>query len=83
MDELKACPFCGGYADVLKSYRYDIEEMRFFVACSVCGVETPRIARTRSEAVKAWQRRVQPTNTRPVALCKAIPYKQEKEGDWE
>lgn len=60
MDKLKPCPFCGGIADVLMDYK-QIEttgRQRFFVTCAVCGVETPRIARDKKQAIEAWNRRV-------------------------
>ena len=55
--ELKKCPFCGCTAVALYSRDIDSPKKRYFVACSVCGVETPRIYRTHESAVEAWNRR--------------------------
>lgn len=57
-NELKSCPFCGGNARMQQCLRWDIDKYRYFVACEVCGVETPRIARTRQEAASSWNRRI-------------------------
>ena len=57
--KLKPCPFCGGKAMLLSTDTPLFGETpRFFVTCAVCGVETPRIARKRTEAANAWNRRV-------------------------
>lgn len=58
MDEikLKPCPFCGGEATVAGIYSSN--GTKFFVACTVCGIETPRIFRTRETAAKVWGHRV-------------------------
>lgn len=53
--ELKACPFCGGKAQIM--HTKNIDATRWFVTCLVCGVETPRIARNAAEAYRAWNRR--------------------------
>ena len=53
--ELKACPFCGGKAQIMHTKNFDAT--RWFVTCLVCGVETPRIARNAAEAYRAWDRR--------------------------
>lgn len=56
MSELKPCPFCGGEAIPCSTGNHFATE-KFFVLCGVCEVETPRIARTRKEAIAAWNRR--------------------------
>lgn len=65
-DKLKPCPFCGGKAEMMSLKNYTT---RFFATCLVCGVEMPRIARTRKQAVDVWNRRVD------NALEKQIPKK--------
>ncbi|TQI66248.1 Lar family restriction alleviation protein [Clostridium sp. KNHs216] len=67
MDELKPCPFCGYKAEIRRTALTSQSRPKFFVACGVCGVETPRIARTKEEAVTAWNRRTAPEN-KPLKL---------------
>lgn len=55
--ELLPCPFCGGKARVLNAQKPFERRRQAFVACTMCGVETPRIARSRKEAIEAWNRR--------------------------
>jgi len=55
---LLPCPFCGCKAILCSTGNHFATE-KFFVSCGVCGVETPRIARTRKEAVAAWNHRAQ------------------------
>lgn len=57
MDELKPCPFCGNKAEIHYTSSQSFATTKFFVGCNVCGVETPRIARTRKEAIITWNRR--------------------------
>ena len=59
--KIEKCPFCGGEAIPCSTGNHLATE-KFFVSCGVCGVETPRIARTRKEATAAWNRRVLPEN---------------------
>ena len=54
-NELRPCPFCGHSAMIVATENFN--SVRFFVACNICGVETPRISRTQSEAISAWNRR--------------------------
>ncbi len=63
---LLPCPFCGGEAIPCSTGNHFATE-KFFVSCGVCGVETPRIARTRKEAIAAWNHRTQPENE-PLTL---------------
>ena len=67
MEELKACPFCGCKAEICRTALTSQSEPRFFVSCGVCGVETPRIAKTKDEAASAWNRRTAPEN-KPLTL---------------
>lgn len=53
--ELKPCPFCGGKAEIVRTENW--EKFRFYATCLDCGVETPRTARTVTEAAKKWNRR--------------------------
>ena len=54
--KIEKCPFCG-YKAILCGTGNQFATEKFFVSCGVCGVETPRIARTRKEAIAAWNRR--------------------------
>lgn len=56
-NELKPCPFCGGMN------LYYAEGMFYAVECADCGGKVVGAYRTEEEAVKAWNRRVQPTFT--------------------
>ena len=64
--KIEKCPFCGCKAILCSTGNHFATE-KFFVSCGVCGVETPRIARTRKEAVAAWNRRAQPSE-KPLTL---------------
>lgn len=55
--ELLPCPFCGGKAQIVNAQKPFERRRRFFVTCLVCRVEMPRIARSREEATKVWNRR--------------------------
>lgn len=59
MDELKPCPFCGHKAAIQKYENPNDGRFKYFATCLVCGVETPRIARTVKEAECAWNRRAE------------------------
>lgn len=67
MEKLKPCPFCGHKAEIHKTFAESGLPSRFFAACCVCGVETPRIARTWQEAEQAWNRRTAPKN-KPLTI---------------
>jgi Lar family restriction alleviation protein len=54
--KIEKCPFCGCKAILCSTGNHFAAE-KFFVSCGVCGVETPRIARTRKEAIAAWNSR--------------------------
>ena len=64
--KLEKCPFCGGKARMCSTGSH-IAADRYFVSCGVCGVETPRIARVREEAITAWNRRAEVKND-PLTL---------------
>ena len=64
--KLEKCPFCGGKARMCSTGSH-IAADRYFVSCGVCGVETPRIARVREEAIAAWNRRAEVKND-PLTL---------------
>ena len=64
--KLLPCPFCGGEAIPCSAGNHFATE-KFFVSCGVCGVETPRIARTRKEAIAAWNSRAEP-ESKPLTL---------------
>ncbi|MCP9269691.1 Lar family restriction alleviation protein [Xenorhabdus sp. XENO-1] len=51
-DELKPCPFCGGYSVVDKEYGG-----KYFVYCSECLVEQTEPSETEAEAIAAWNQR--------------------------
>lgn len=58
-NELKSCPFCGAQAIVLNEAELNrfVTKQLYFVTCTVCGVETPRMYITVSGAKEAWNRR--------------------------
>ena len=53
MEELKKCPFCGGYATVEK---LDVGEIVYRVPCRICPVATLWF-NTEGDAIAAWNRR--------------------------
>lgn len=53
MEGIKACPFCGGEAELKESPEWE----QFWVWCKKCYCGT-QIHLTAAEALKAWQRRV-------------------------
>ena len=59
MDEikLKPCPFCAGKANLMSVQEPWVGARRCYVTCAVCGVEMPRIARSKEEAALVWNRR--------------------------
>lgn len=57
-DELKSCPFCGGTEQRIKSSG----RWGWFVSCSCCAVGPS--AKSRDDAVTAWNTRIEPTQER-------------------
>ena len=57
-EELKPCPFCGGSVQRVKSSG----RWGWFVSCS-CAAVGPS-AKSRSDAIAAWNIRREPTQTR-------------------
>lgn len=59
-NELKPCPFCGAQAIVLNEAELNrfVTKQLYFVTCTVCGVETPRMYITADRAKEVWNRRV-------------------------
>lgn len=56
MEELKPCPFCGSSAEVI--CYYDLEPVRYRVACAVCGAERRMSFETNEKAVMNWNERI-------------------------
>lgn len=54
MAELKKCPFCGGKAELYKSFDY---VNKYKVECAKCEMCSPNYNKS-EEAIKAWNRRV-------------------------
>lgn len=54
-EKLKPCPFCGGEAEITKTYAFDYY---FYVGCQRCRVETGYYD-TEEEAINAWNTRVE------------------------
>ena len=54
---LRPCPFCNGKAVFLNAQMPFERARHYFVACSKCGVETPRTSRSRIEAAQRWNMR--------------------------
>ena len=57
---IKPCPFCGGEA---KLVRLKPKSEFYVVACSCCGARTNFYYLIEQDAIKAWNRRVEPTFT--------------------
>lgn len=57
---LRSCPFCGGAAAIITTQGVWERVPKFFVACTKCGVETPRTSRSRQEAAARWNQRPKP-----------------------
>lgn len=55
--EIKPCPFCGGKGELIMETSPHVSRPRYFVACSVCGCEMPRISRKTMKAIEVWNRR--------------------------
>lgn len=54
---LKRCPFCGGYALLLKS-QTSVVKFRFYVRCIECGTSQVGRQMTKEEAIKLWNHRI-------------------------
>lgn len=61
MEELKACPFCGGIG---KEQSNEFGDRAVY--CSKCGASTMRWYPDKSHAISAWNRRTAPEN-KPLA----------------
>lgn len=55
MNELEACPFCGGMAYLITDPE---TETKYGVKCFNCDCEIPPENKTREEAIEKWNRRV-------------------------
>jgi Lar family restriction alleviation protein len=67
MEELKACPFCGGKAEVIRQWKSEEGTGKnIWIRCKNCGVETVRYD-TDKEAAAKWNRRAAPEN-KPLTL---------------
>jgi Lar family restriction alleviation protein len=60
-EQLEACPFCGGVADVTKNHRTE-----HYISCAKCSADGPFEAE-RAEAIAAWNRRAPAAAPAPVA----------------
>ena len=67
MAELKKCPFCGGEAEL---WEYRLNGSTFFVVscendnCNIAVETIPRVGNTATQAIEAWNRRVEDGNVR-------------------
>lgn len=57
-EELKRCPFCGGYASLISEYDVESDQGFYYVYCTKCGVEQGYYSKTQEEAIEKWNRRV-------------------------
>ena len=54
--EIKACPFCGGKAEVEPE---GITACGYWLKCKKCGIEQPTPYETAEAAIEAWNRRAE------------------------
>lgn len=56
MEELRPCPFCGGYAHVDTAYSYYADTV---IYCEGCGgiFSLDDLETTKEDLIKAWNRR--------------------------
>ena len=55
MEELKKCPFCGGEAEIYKSFDY---VSKYRVECTKCEMYSQNYNKL-EEAIEAWNSRVE------------------------
>lgn len=68
MDELKACPFCGGVAKITGHFNGGTGNSWEVVECTQCGMTQPVTKYySHQQATIAWNRRTQPEN-KPLSL---------------
>ena len=61
VDKLKPCPFCGHKAVV-----EDCGDNSYFVRCSHCSINQDKLYAQKCDAVKAWNRRAEPTQEETI-----------------
>lgn len=54
-EKLKACPFCGGRAEIVSEYAN-----AYYVECTNCWASIPQNEATPENAIAKWNKRVQP-----------------------
>ena len=65
-DKLKPCPFCGGEAHI-QMHEFVGCANTYGVVCLGCGVETRQFYESKSETVKMWNTRTEPSWTSVLA----------------
>ena len=59
MEELKRCPFCGGFSRLKAEYNHRYDQWYFYAECTQCGVEQKYYSMSREDAIEEWNRRVE------------------------
>ena len=77
MEELKRCPFCGGYSWLISSYDHRDGQWYFYAECTQCGVEQRYYSKSKEEAIEKWDRR-EPSTQQDIVHCRECVYGEPK-----
>lgn len=70
IDEIKACPFCGGLPEITKHYKDDMFKLRHW--CPIVGTLDFDWKNNRDQVITTWNTRKEPIE------CNSIPNKPPK-----